>query len=426
MGLLDQFPLSRKQVKSIVESQNVRIAAWSGAVRSGKTIASLVALLLAIADAPPSGLIICAGKTLQTVERNLIEPLMDPALFGPLAYQVHHTRGSNTATIMGRTVHLMGANDARSEGKLRGLTAYLIVLDEATLLPKEFFAQALARLSVPGARLMLTTNPGSPRHWLRQEYLLRGRELNLGHWHFTLDDNPYLDPAYVASLKAEMTGVFYARNIEGRWVAAEGAVYDMWDETRHILRGPVPHLMRLPGVGIDYGTTNAFSAHMLGIAQADASRGLPARLVLAREYRHDPKVAMRQMTDAEFSRELRAWIGPDRPEWVAVDPSAASFKVQLFNDGLSNVVNARNDVLDGIRLFGSLLATGRLVVHESCKGLIDEIGGYSWDPAAAERGEDKPLKIDDHGADSSRYAVATTQASWQFDVPVTAPALAAA
>lgn len=417
MGLLDQFPLSPKQVKSIVESQQYRICAWSGAVRSGKTIASLVAFLLRMADAPASGLTICAGKTLQTVERNLIEPLQDQALFGAVAKHVHHTRGSSTATVLGRTVHLLGAADARAESKLRGLTASTIVLDECTLLPEEFVTQALARLSVPSAKLLLTTNPASPRHWLRQKYLLRASELNLGHWHFTLDDNPYLDPEYVAALKAEMSGTFYARNVEGRWVAAEGAVYDMWDEARHIVRGNLPPMFRLPAVGIDYGTTAAFSAHLLGLQAPTGAT--PARLVLTREYRHEPATQMAQKTDAEFSRDVRAWIGPDRPEWVAVDPSAASFKLQLFRDGVSNVVNAKNDVLDGIRTVGSLLATGKLVVHESCKGLIDEIGGYSWDPVAAERGEDKPLKVDDHSCDSSRYAIATSETLWRPYVPAT-------
>jgi PBSX family phage terminase large subunit len=349
--------------------------------------------------------------------------MQDPALFGMIASQVHHTRGSSTAIILGRTVHLIGAADARAENKLRGLTAYLIALDEATLLPEEFVAQALARLSVPGAKLILTTNPGSPRHWLRQKYLLRASDLNLGHWHFTLDDNPYLDPQYVASLKQEMTGVFYARNVLGKWVAAEGAVYDMWDDDRHILRGKVPPLLGLPGVGVDYGTQNPFSAHMLGLTNgghAAPGQRPGAKLILTREYRHDPAVALRQKTDAEFSTDLREWIGTDKPDWVAVDPSAASFKLQLFHDGLTNVVNAKNDVLDGIRLFGSLLATGRLLVHESCAGLIDEIAGYSWDPAASARGEDKPLKVDDHSCDSARYAVATTETSWRHEIQVAA------
>lgn len=411
MGLLDDFPLTRLQVRSVVECQQRRISLWSGAVRSGKTIASLVAFLMILAQAPDAGLIIMSGRTIQTIERNLIEPLQDPKLFGRLADQVKHTRGATTATILGKTVHLIGAADARAEGKLRGLTAFLILIDEATLLPEEFVNQALARLSVDGAKLLMTTNPGSPRHWLRKQYVLRAPNLDMGYWHFKLDDNTKLPPAYVESLKSEMTGVFYQRNILGRWVAAEGAVYDMWDDNRHILRGPVGPLQFLPGLGIDYGTTNPFSAIMLGLQAAGT--GHRARLVMTREFRHEPSVDGRQKTDAEFSVDLREWIGTDRPEWIAVDPSAASFKLQLFHDGVGNVRNAKNDVVDGIRLVGSLLATDRLVVHESCRGLIDEIAGYSWDKKAAEKGEDRPVKVDDHSCDAARYAVASTDQLWR-------------
>ncbi|WP_328377787.1 MULTISPECIES: terminase large subunit domain-containing protein [unclassified Streptomyces] len=163
---LDALPLSRKQLRSIGRA-TARINLWHGAVRSGKTIASLLAFVIAVAAAGPSGLIIICGRSLQTIERNVFEPLMDQALFGPLAQHIHHTRGATTATILGRTVHLIGAADTRAKGRLRGLTAQLAYVDEATLLPEGFWTKLLARLSVTGARLYTTTNPDSPRHWLR-------------------------------------------------------------------------------------------------------------------------------------------------------------------------------------------------------------------------------------------------------------------
>lgn len=379
----------------------------------GKTIASLISFLIGISEAPPSGLILATGRALPTIERNLIEPLQDPALFGPIAKQVHHTRGSSVATILGRTVHLIGASDARAEGKLRGLTAYLIAADEISLLPEEFVAQALARLSVPGARLVATCNPHGPRHWFRQKYLLRHGELNLGHWHFTLDDNPFLDPQYVADLKREMTGVFYQRNILGRWVQAEGSVYQGFDEARHVVR-ELPPILWLPGAGIDHGSTNPFHAVMLGVTR-------DGRLAITREWRHDSRKTQRTMTNAEYSREVRKWIGSDRPDWIAVDPSAKDFRETLFRDGVSNVIAADNSVVDGIQLVSSLFATDRLVVHKSCTDLLDEIPGYLWDAKAAEKGEDRPVKDADHGLDAMRYAVKSTRTLWSPRVPVSSP-----
>ncbi|MEU3917103.1 PBSX family phage terminase large subunit [Streptomyces sp. NPDC029004] len=402
---LDRLPLSRKQLHSVGRA-TARINLWHGSVRSGKTIASLLAFVIAVATAGPSGLVIICGRSLQTIERNVFEPLQDAALFGPLARHVHHTRGATTATILGRTVHLIGAADTRAEGRLRGLTAQLVYVDEATLVPEGFWTQLLARLSVPAARLFATTNPDSPRHWLKVGYLDRARELNLRAWHFKLADNPSLSPEYVADLAAEYVGLWRKRMIDGAWVVAEGAIYDMWAEERYVVT-KLPDMRRY-WVGCDYGTTNPFSAILLG-------EGADDRLYVAAEWRHDSRAAHRSMTDAQYSRAVRAWLeGLDIvPEWTFIDPSAASFSTQLWQDGHPGLARATNDVADGIRSVSSLLAADRLLVHESCEGLLGELPGYSWDSKATERGEDAPLKVDDHSADALRYVVHSTAHEWR-------------
>ncbi|WP_369696723.1 terminase family protein [Streptomyces sp. XD-27] len=189
------LPLSDKQLHSIRASFGARISCWHGSVRSGKTIASLLAFLISVRRAPATGLILLCGRSLQTIERNIIEPLQDPELFGSdVAAEVRHTRGATVASILGRTVHLIGASDARAEGRLRGATASVAYVDEATLVPEAFWTQLLARLSVPGARLLATTNPDGPRHWLKTGYLDRAGELDLADFHFRLADNPSLSP----------------------------------------------------------------------------------------------------------------------------------------------------------------------------------------------------------------------------------------
>ncbi|MEU6033982.1 PBSX family phage terminase large subunit [Actinomadura sp. NPDC047616] len=400
--------LSPKQLRSVIESEGARISLWSGAVSSGKTIASLLAFLIAVARAPDNGLIFIVGRTLQTIERNLIDVLMQPAgPFGPLSVYVAHTRGSSICTIFGRTVHLVGANDVRAEGRIRGATASLIYVDEATLVPEAFFTMCLSRLRVPGARLLATTNPDGPGHWLRRNFLSR-RDLNLRSWHFVLDDNPWLTADYIASLKKEYVGLFYRRFVLGEWCLAEGAVYDMWDPDTHVVT-ELPELVDRLAIGCDYGTTNPFAALALGL-------GRDGRLYLTHEWRYDSKHARRQLTDVEYSGRLTAWMdsedGPGRHRYLAVDPSAASFIAQAHRDGL-NPYPANNAVADGIRLVSSLLATDTLRVHASCQGWIDEIGSYSWDPAAAERGIDAPVKAADHSLDAGRYALATTEGLWR-------------
>jgi PBSX family phage terminase large subunit len=405
--------LSPIHIRSIVES-TARLNIWQGSVRSGKTVASLLRFLMAVAAAPAHGRILLFGKTRESVNRNVFSVLQDPDIFGPLARMTKYNPGAALGSILGRPVDVLGANDAKAEPKVRGMTLCLAYGDELTTIPEAFFTQVLARLSVRGAQLFGTTNPDGPAHWLRKKYLLRVGELNLRTWHSTLDDNPHLDPQYVRDLKREYVGLWYKRYIQGAWVMAEGAVFDMFDEERHVIRGPLPDMYRWISMGIDYGTRNATAALILGVSQ-------DGELVLSHEWRHDPAIARHQLTDHKLSAQLRAWMAglDDRgmagivPEWVCVDPSAASLRLQLHEDGL-NPMLADNDVLDSIRLASSLLGTDRLKIHESCKGLLEEIPGYSWDDEAAEKGEDKPVKVEDHSIDAGlRYAVKTPEVLWR-------------
>jgi PBSX family phage terminase large subunit len=403
VGILDGLPLAPLQIKSISESEDAHLSIWSGAVRSGKTIASIVAFFIAVAKAPSSGEIAIFGKTRETIERNILGPMMDPAIMGTLAYQVRHVQGSNVAMVLGRRVALIGANDIRSEEKVRGMTLCLGMLDEGTLVPEAFFNMVLSRLSVAGARMLVTTNPDARSHWLRKQWILKAEDKGIAHWHFTLDDNPFLAPEFVSRLKTQYAGLWYKRFILGEWVQAEGAVFDMWDEDRHVVQ-ELPEMQRWPAIGIDYGTANVFAALQLGL-------GVDGVLYLAKEWRYDAKKAARQLTDVEYLERVNGWRGPVRPDLMIVDPSASSFITEMIASGISTT-KGDNAVLDGIRLVSSLLATDRLKVHASCTGWIDEAPGYVWDDKKVEIGEDAPMKIDDHSLDAGRYAIKTTEYIW--------------
>lgn len=413
--------LSPTQVRSIVES-TARINLWTGAIRSGKTISSLLAFLLYLASekCPQSGVVFIVGQTLQTIERNLIEPLQDPAIFGPLAAHVHHTPGAPTAVILGRTVALVGATDVKAFKRIRGATGAAAYVDEATLLPPNFMTELLGRLSLPGARLFGTTNPDGPAHWLKLEYIDRAAELGLRHFTFTLDDNPSLDQDYVRAIKAEHSGLWYQRLILGKWVAAEGIVYDAWNPATMVVKS-LPRIDRWFSLGIDYGTTNPLDAVTVG--RGRGADGI-VRLYVGAEWRHDPRVAKVRLTDAQHSSNVREFLQQHpredstpslgiRPDFLCVDPSAASFIEQLLHDRAGAITPADNSVLDGIRTVSSLMGADRLRVHESCRPLIMELAGYSWDDKATEKGEDKPMKVADHAVDALRYAIHTTQSVWR-------------
>lgn len=407
--------LSDKQVLSIHDA-TARVNLWEGAVRSGKTVGSIYSWFNFIRNAPASGELVMIGRTKETVYRNVIKVMQDPALFGELAKSVHYTPGANTAVILGRTVHIIGANDIQSEAKIRGLTVAGALVDEITVLPKVMFQQLVARMSVTGARLFGTTNPDSPHHWLKTDWIDR-RDNDIRVFHFELDDNPYLDASFIAYLKRQYTGLWYQRFIRGKWVMAEGAVYDMWNPRRHVVAS-LPRIADWLAVGIDYGTTNPFHAVNIGI-------GVDSRLYATSEYRYDSRKQNRQLADSEYSGRLRGWMRQIpipgatargvAPRYIVVDPSATSFRVQLHEDGVTTWP-ADNSVLDGIRLVSTLLSAEprpRLLIHKSCRELIQELPGYSWDEKAQAKGEDKPLKVGDHGCDALRYALYTTHAVWR-------------
>lgn len=424
---LGALPLSRKQIISIAQS-NARINCWTGAIRSGKTVASLLRWLIYVASAPERGELVVVAKTSQTAARNIFSPLQDPYLFGDLASQTQYTAGAPSARILGRRVWVIGANDARSEGRLRGLTCAGALVDEATLVPRDFFTQLLGRMSVPGSKMFLTSNPDNPAHWLRRDFLLRGADLNLAHWQFILDDNPSLAEDYKNAIKAEFTGIWFKRFVLGEWTAGEGAVFDMFDPDVHVA-DIIPPIVRWLCAAIDYGTSNPTHAVLLGI-------GADSCLYVVSEWRHDSRLTHRQMTDAEYSGAIRGWLQQVNvpasrradgswlqgvvPHYLVIDPSAASLRVQLHRDGMTPVA-ANNEVLNGIRTVASLLALRKLKIHRSCTALLAEMPGYAWDDRAALHGEDKPLKVDDHGVDALRYAIASTRSIWQSAIPLTVP-----
>lgn len=102
------------------------------------------------------------------------------------------------------------------------------------------------------------------------------------------------------------------------------------------------------------------------------------------------------------------------PYRTAVDPIAASFRLQLARDGWSGLVSADNEVLDGIRTVASLLAAERLkFVDGAAPELLRGMSGYVWDDKQQKLGIAAPVKVDDHGPDALRYGVMAARSTWR-------------
>ena len=122
-----------------------------------------------------------------------------------------------------------------------------------------------------------------------------------------------------------------------------------------------------------------------------------------KEYFWDSKAKGRQKTNSEFADDVQAFLEPYAIKCVYMDPSAEAFHLELRRRGM-HVVHANNDVLNGISHTCSEMRKGNLFICAECKNTIRQIEGYVWDNKAAERGEDKPVKVEDDCCDALRYA----------------------
>ena len=409
---------SPRQAEAVADS-DCRVVVWDGAVRSGKTFAWVFLLLWKVAAHEGVGGIVVVGKNRDSIYRNVFEPIEQNDEFAMFRPHVHYRQGAAFATIFGKKVHCIGANDAGSESRIRGMTLALAFVDELTVVHVSFFKQLLARLSVAGAQLFATTNPDTPGHWLMKDYLAKipgtrhfngktpegDRLPSWTYWHFTMEDNPSLDEDYKASLRREYTGVWFRRFILGEWVAADGAIYDFFDTHTHVVDADlIPAMQRVFSLGIDYGTTHPTRGYLLGL-------GTDGKLYLVDEWA--PPRGTDGSLSADLMRKRSEWAEKGwSPEWTYHDPAAASFGLQLFEDKHPNVTKADNSVIDGIRTVASLLQNGDLLISSVCTNLINEIPGYVWDDKAGEKGIEQPVKANDDFCDSLRYVVASSRWQW--------------
>lgn len=395
------MPTSPKQDKSFREATH-RFNIWVGAVRSGKTFSSIERFIYDLRHGPKGDAMII-GVNRSTIHRNILTHLYKQLGFpcpSPMC---------NKTQLYGRDVYFVGAPDVSAVTTIQGSTLALAYVDEAVCIPEPFWKMLETRLSVPGAKLLATANPGAPSHWLKKQYLDRQDIHDLICWDFHLDDNPMLDEAYKNAIKASFTGVWNKRFIQGLWCQATGAVYPDFDHDNiytHPFSNPRYYI-----VGIDYGTTNASAAVLCAI---DPTKWPQVRIEA--EYYYDSVVHGRPKTDAELVKDIKDFIGYKNVTAVYIDPAAASLKIALRQQNLP-VLDAENDVLLGIKTVNKFIAGKNIVVQAACKTLIEQLQSYAWCPKASERGEDKPIKSADHSCDALRYSLTPFMKTGEFSNP---------
>ena len=393
-----------------------------GAIRSGKTVSmSLSYTMWSMANYDGQNFIM-AGKTISSFKRNVLQNLK--LMLTSRGYHwIYHISGDfpNMLEVSrnGRTnyFYIFGGKDEGSQDLVQGITAAGAFFDEVALMPESFVNQATARCSVEGATWWFNCNPAGPMHWFKLEWIDKRIKKRLLYLHFTMDDNLSLSEKVKEKYRAMYAGVFYLRYIKGLWAVAEGLIYTMLTDDNLYTDQERPVALKntaMKAITVDYGTTNP----CVFLEVWDDGQ----TIWIDQEYRWDSRSeearrsANPQRTDAQYADDMTEFMGmePQDQCMVVVDPSAASFITELRSRGLY-VKPANNEVADGIRVVGSLLAKRNIRINkDNCKGLISEMQSYVWDDKAAERGEEKPVKQKNHGPDALRYYCYTVLPKWRI------------
>ena len=396
-------PFSRKQKQvltwwcpsSPVKDKDGIIA--DGAIRSGKTLCMSLSYVLWAMESFNQQNFGMAGKTIGSFRRNVLFWLK--LMLKSRGYQVVDHRSDNLIVVSkGDTqnfFYIFGGKDERSQDLIQGITLAGMFFDEVALMPESFVNQATGRCSVTGSKFWFNCNPDNPRHWFKVNWIDKCEEKHIIYLHFTMDDTLSLSEKIKERYRSMYVGVFFKRYILGLWCVAEGLVYSMFDEEKHVtdehMSGALEYV-----VSIDYGTVNPFSAGLWAFDGKHSQREA--------ELYYNSREVGKRVDDEAYYKMLKELIGDRKVSCIIIDPSAASFIEVIKKYGEYTVRKADNDVLDGIRVVTTMLNKGLLKIYKDCTSCINEFGLYCWDE---EKNNDTVIKENDHAMDDTRYYVYT-------------------
>ena len=379
--------LSEKQKKFLKDDLH-RINLLYGSVRSGKTYISLLKWAIWRGQQAQDKQFLMVGKTITTLKRNCLV-LLEELIGDNITYSISQKK----AVIFGRTVWLEGANDERSESKIRGMTLMGVYVDELTQIPQDFYLMALSRLSEKGAVFLATTNPDHPKHYVKTE-IIDNDKLDKQVIKFLLDDNIFLDETYKENLKKEYTGVYYSRFINGDFVRAEGVVFRDFAENvdKYIIdRKDVPKDLRSFSVGFDIGGN--LSNYALVASAVDRQNNV---YVLKAE-----EILPQDLRPADVENAAKDFISSIEKEYGIRANNC------YVDDAYYTIINGLNDwryifdnaacikssmpLQDRPLMLSKLMAQGKFkLVKGECEPLIEQLQNAVYDPKS-----EKAVILDD-------------------------------
>ena len=361
----------------------------TGATRSGKTYLDYFVIPMRIrALAGKPGLVVLLGNTKGTLQRNIIEPMQE--IFGESL--VGNIRSDNTAMLFGERCYCLGADNIRSVDRIRGSSFKYCYGDEMVSWYAEVLEMLKSRLDKPYSVFDGTCNPSYPTHFVKK-FLDSGADIF--QQKYTLDDNPFLSPAFVNNLKNEYAGtVFYSRYILGEWTVAEGLVFPQ------LAGGFAPYALDEDGgyskvvIGVDFGGNGSRTAFC-----AVGYHGYE-RLTILDEYALPlaDEIDANDICAAYVSFYRRVLARAGRVDWTFGDSASTTMVNSLVSVARAAGLDPRhirgcrkNPVSDRPVTVDRLLGGGRLKVLHGCEATMKALQALRWDEKEPDRPEDKNI-----------------------------------
>ena len=384
-----EFHEKQKEVFRCVKYENPKILICSGAKRAGKTFVLTFVFMAHVAKYLDKGYsFIMGGATQASIRRNILN---DMELI--LGRDIKLAK-DNHFELFGNKIYCFDGANSDAYKKVRGFTSYGAFLNEATTLHDTFVKECISRCSGEGARIYMDTNPENPTHTVKVDYVdkdgqrLEDGQLNIKAFQFTLYDNTFLNDEYIKSIEASTpTGMFFDRDILGKWVAAEGVVYKDFNKDLHYINDISRIQFKKYFVGVDFGWEHFGSMVVVGKAIDD-------KYYMLKEYAYQHK----DIEDwVDIAKEIVQQYGNinfycdhARPDYIN--------KLRVAK---VKAIEAKKDVLEGISTVATLFKTNKLlIVEKEVKQFKNEIYNYVW-----KTGKDEPMKVNDDVLDSLRYAI---------------------
>ena len=399
-SLFDQLTPTQIRICEWMASRS-RVLLLSGDVRAGKTV-GLCWLASEWTQQFPGAQHVALGRSLSALRRNVLPHLKASAA----SLDLHYKKRENGREVeVGNGLwHLIGVPNVAALDGVWGAEFTFGLIDDATRITPEAIEVALTRFNRPQSKLAITCNPASPNHPIKRQYFDRAPQIGAVRAHADIRDNPSITPEVLRGLERELFGHHRQRALFGEWVGAVGMIYEIVPEVAMLPRRDDGRAV----VGVDWGTTNATAAVVL-VEVGDGQWQIQG------EYHY----AQGNRTIDDHVQAIIALCAEFDARRVHVDPSAKALRLALGRAGLFAPAQSKRaskySVADGIALVDAAFRNGDLTVAAgTAPRLLSEAASYEWDERATERGEDKPLKQNDHALDGLRYAGVEVLRRWRL------------